>query len=87
MHLFFESEKTDPHARPDITIRISPAEMDIRTPKGDYVDIVKKEDKRNSMMSYLWDNKVEKCYRLRFAKRDSQEEFMDYVKKLMALGT
>lgn len=35
------------------------------------------------MMSYFWDNKVEKVYRIRFAKKDNKEEFMDYISKLM----
>jgi len=35
------------------------------------------------MMSYFWDNKVEKIYRIKFGKKDSQEEFMDYITKLM----
>jgi hypothetical protein len=29
-----------------------------RLGKEEFVDIVKKEEKRNSMMSYFWDNKV-----------------------------
>lgn len=35
------------------------------------------------MMSYFWDNKVDKIYRIRFAKKDNKEEFMDYISKLM----
>jgi uncharacterized protein (DUF2225 family) len=47
------------------------------------VDIVKKEEKKHSMMSYFWDNKIDKVHRIRFAKKDSKEEFMDYITKLM----
>ena len=35
------------------------------------------------MMSYFWDNKVDKVYKIRFAKKDNKEEFMDYISKLM----
>ena len=35
------------------------------------------------MMSYFWDNKVDKVFRVRFAKKDSKEEFMDYIYKFM----
>lgn len=51
--------------------------------KDEFIDIVKKEEKRNSMMSYFWDNKLDKVYRVRFGKRDNKEEFMDYITKLM----
>jgi len=51
--------------------------------KDELIDIIKKEEKRNSMMSYFWDNKVEKTYRIRFAKKDNKEEFIDYIRKLM----
>ncbi len=35
------------------------------------------------MMSYFWDSRVEKVYKLKFAKRDNKEEFIDYISKLM----
>ena len=35
------------------------------------------------MMSYFWDNKVDKVFRVLFAKKDSKEEFMDYIYKFM----
>lgn len=35
------------------------------------------------MMSYFWDSKADKVYKLRFAKKDSKEEFIDYIGKLM----
>ena len=35
------------------------------------------------MMSYFWDSKPDKVYKLRFAKKDSKEEFIDYIGKLM----
>jgi hypothetical protein len=35
------------------------------------------------MMSYFWDNKIDKVYRIKFNKKDSKEEFMDYITKLM----
>lgn len=41
--------------------------------KDEYVDIIKKEQKRNSMISYFWDNKIEKVYRIKFNKKDNKE--------------
>jgi len=35
------------------------------------------------MMSYFWDNKIEKVFRVRFSKKDNKEEFIDYISKLM----
>lgn len=35
------------------------------------------------MISYFWDNKVSKVYRIRFNKKDNKEEFIDYITKLM----
>ena len=35
------------------------------------------------MMSYFWDSKNEKVFRLKFSKKDNKEEFMDYITKLM----
>jgi hypothetical protein len=55
----------------------------VRAGKEEVVDIVKKEEKRNSMMSYFWESKADKLYRIRFAKKDNKEEFMDYITKLM----
>ena len=34
-------------------------------------------------MSYFWDNKVEKTFKLKFYKKDNKEEFTDYIAKLM----
>jgi hypothetical protein len=35
------------------------------------------------MISYFWDTKNEKAYRIRLPSKDAKEEFCDYVKKLM----
>jgi hypothetical protein len=35
------------------------------------------------MISYFWDNKADRIYRIRFNKKDNKEEFMDYITKLM----
>jgi hypothetical protein len=35
------------------------------------------------MISYFWESKTDKMYRVRFAKKDNKEEFMDYITKLM----
>jgi len=45
--------------------------------------LVRKEERRASMMSYFWDSKIEKVYRLKFSKKDNREEFVDYIGKLM----
>jgi hypothetical protein len=55
----------------------------MRNAKDETLEVVKKEERRHSMMSYFWDNRVEKIYRLRFSKKDNKEEFIDYISKLM----
>ena len=35
------------------------------------------------MIAYFWDSRPEKVYRIRLSKRDSREEFMDYISKLI----
>ena len=47
------------------------------------VDVVIKEEKRSSMISYFWEGKNDKIYRLEFSKKDSREEFLDYINKLV----
>lgn len=34
-------------------------------------------------MSYFWDNKNDKTYRVKFPKKDNKEEFLDYITKLI----
>ena len=34
-------------------------------------------------MSYFWDDRADKVYKFRFGKKDSREEFVDYIGKLM----
>lgn len=82
LHLFLGGGRAQ-YGKPDITVKIGAKWLEVRVGKEEFVDIVKKEEKRNSMMSYFWDNKVEKVYRVRFSKKDSREEFMDYITKLM----
>lgn len=41
-----------------------------------------KDDKRISMISYFWETKNDRVYRIEFPKKDSREEFMDYIRKL-----
>lgn len=36
------------------------------------LEIVKKEERRGSMMSYFWDSKVEKTYKFKFFKKDNR---------------
>jgi hypothetical protein len=55
----------------------------VKAAKDEYVDIVKKEERKHSMISYFWDNKIDKVHRIKFGKKDSKEEFMDYITKLM----
>ena len=35
------------------------------------------------MISYFWESKNDKIYRVQFYKKDSREEFLDYVNKLI----
>jgi uncharacterized protein (DUF2225 family) len=41
--------------------------------KDECVDIIKKDEKKHSMMSYFWDSKVNKVHRIKFNKKDSRE--------------
>ena len=82
LHLFFNCQR-NLYNKPDLTIKIHAKWLEIKTLKDELVDIVKKEEKRNSMISYFWDTKIDKTYRIKFAKKDNKEEFMDYIKKLM----
>ena len=59
-------------AKPDITIKISSKQLDVRPGKDDCCEVVKKEERRGSMMSYFWDSKVEKSYKLKFCKKDNR---------------
>lgn len=81
LHLTFATGRNI--LKPDITIKISSKYLQVKAAKDEFVDIVKKEEKKHSMMSYFWDNKIDKVHRIRFAKKDSKEEFMDYITKLM----
>jgi hypothetical protein len=82
LHLFLGQTRQGA-GKPDVTIKISSKLLELKNGKEEYLDVVKKEERRNSMMSYFWDNKVDKVYRIRFAKKDNKEEFMDYITKLM----
>jgi hypothetical protein len=82
LHLFLGSGRSG-YSKPDITLKINRKTLEVKQLKEDLVDVVKKEEKRGSMMSYFWDSRVEKVYRIRFGKRDSREEFIDSVAKLM----
>jgi len=46
------------------------------------LDIVIKDEKRGSMISYFWETRNDRVYRIEFGKRDAREEFMDYVRKI-----
>jgi len=81
--MFFNWSKSG-YNKPDITIKINQKCLEVKVMKDEFVDIIKKEERRNSMMSYFWDNKIEKIYRIKFSKKDNKEEFMDYISKLMA---
>ncbi len=37
------------------------------------MEIVRKEEKRNSMMSYFWESKADKSYKIKFGKKDNKE--------------
>ena len=51
--------------------------------EGNKVSIIKKTDRKGSMMSYFWDNnKHITVYKIKFAKKDTAEEFVDYFKKI-----
>jgi len=37
------------------------------------LDLIIKSEKRNSMISYFWENKTDRVYRVEFNKKDSRE--------------
>ena len=47
--------------------------MELRAGKDEWLELVRKEERRASMMSYFWDSKIEKVYRLKFTKKDNRE--------------
>lgn len=47
------------------------------------IEIKRKEERKRSMMSYIWDTKGESSYGLQFAKKDTKEEFEVFLKKLI----
>lgn len=34
------------------------------------------------MISYFWETRNDRIYRIEFNKKDTREEFMDYIKKI-----
>jgi hypothetical protein len=81
--MFLKCSKGDTRSKPDITIKISSKLIELRPGKDEQLELIKKEERRNSMMSYFWDKQVDKSYRFKFAKKDNREEFSDYIAKLM----
>lgn len=71
LHLTFNSGRGI--TKPDITIKISNKALEVKLVKDDFVDIIKKDEKRHSMMSYFWESKIEKVHRIKFSKKDSKE--------------
>lgn len=78
LHLFLTND-----AKPDVTIKIGGKWLELRGGKEEMLEVVKKEERRHSMMSYFWDSRTDKVYRFKFSKKDSKEEFVDYIGKLM----
>lgn len=71
LHLTFSSGRSI--TKPDITIKISNKTLEVKSIKDESVDIIKKEERKHSMMSYFWDNKIDKVHRIKFHKKDSKE--------------
>lgn len=44
---------------------------------------VKEEKKKGGMMSFLWDQKVDFGVQLKFSKKDTKEEFSDFIRKML----
>ena len=71
------------YAKPDVTFKIGQKNLELKPVKNEMVDVIIKEEKRASMISYFWESKNDKIYRLEFPKKDSREEFLDYINKLV----
>lgn len=82
IHLYLGKEKTDPYIKPDVSIRATMKNLEMRPTKTLMLDLVIKDEKRNSMISYFWESKNDRIYRIEFQKKDSREEFLDYVAKI-----
>ena len=82
IHLFINSEKNEPYAKADITLRADQKNLEFRSCKDKLVEMVIKDERRASMLSYFWETKNDKIHKFEFAKKDSREEFLDYASKL-----
>lgn len=44
---------------------------------------IKEEKKKGGVMSFLWDTKVDFGVQLKFGKKDTKEEFCDFIRKMV----
>lgn len=64
IHLFLSKEKTDPYAKPDISLKATMKNLELKPTKTQTLDIIVRSEKRNSMISYFWENKTDRVYRI-----------------------
>lgn len=67
-----------------MTFRADQKNLEVKTSKDRVLELILKDERRGSMLSYFWETKNDKVYRLEFAKKDSREEFMDYLSRIKA---
>jgi hypothetical protein len=54
-------------------IRATLKSLELRVVREEMVDIVIRDEKRGSMISYFWESKSDKCYRVEFLKKDTRD--------------
>ena len=86
LHFFIQKEISYKYVKPDITLKIQERFLDVKEAKeaNNRVEVIKKSDRKGSMMSYFWEQKPEAVYKVKFQKADSKEEFIDYIRKMSA---
>lgn len=67
-----------------MTVKVDQKNLEFKNYKDKFIEMIVKDERRASMLSYFWEAKSDKVYKLEFAKKDSREEFLDYVCKLKA---
>jgi hypothetical protein len=82
LQLFYSKQNL--YDKPNCTFKIN--QLLVLKPLSDVrLELGRKDDrKRSGMMSFLtWDTKLVDSVLLRFPKRDTREEFSDYIRKIL----
>lgn len=81
LQLFYSRQHS--YDKPNVTFKIN-ASLVLKPSSDLRLEIGRKDDRKRSMMSFLaWDNKLLDAVQLRFPKKDTREEFCDYIRKIL----